>query len=99
MALQDPTPVSKKAVSPGAIAGAVIAAVVFVAVIGLTFLWYRRRQRQAPIADDAKPDTPARAEEVLNRPDPHNEKSVPPIPQDVQTIRIYGGASNASTLR
>ncbi|EKM59925.1 uncharacterized protein PHACADRAFT_250730 [Phanerochaete carnosa HHB-10118-sp] len=83
-------------VSGGAVAGAVIASVVFFAAVILAFLWYRKRQRQrraTALAADAKPDTPARAEDVLNRPDP-NEKPTVPEAQEMHTVRIYGGASN-----
>ncbi|KAI0686506.1 hypothetical protein BC835DRAFT_1287896 [Cytidiella melzeri] len=93
---------SKKGVSPGAIAGAVIAIVAFVSVVMLAFLWYRRRQRllrPAPNAAlDGKVDTPARAEEVLNRPDPHNEKPEVPQPQQVQSVRVYGATSTTIDL-
>lgn len=70
-----------------------IASVVFLAAGVLAFLWYRRRQRQRQAVSDgdAKPDVPARAEDVLNRPDP-NEKSVTSEPH---TVRIFGGASDA----
>ncbi|KAI0796265.1 hypothetical protein BC629DRAFT_1581710 [Irpex lacteus] len=101
VAISNSSNASKKGVSPGAIAGAVIAAVVFIAVIVLALLWYRRRQRllqqsATAAAAGAKPETPARAEDVLNRPDPHNEKPDDPPPQELQSVRIYGGASNAT---
>ena len=84
--------VSSHGVSSGAVAGAVIAAVVFLAAVILAFLWYRKRQRlrqQAPSETDAKP---ARAEDVLNRPDP-NEK---PRVEEASSVRIFGGPSNAT---
>lgn len=73
----------------------------FIAVIILALLWYRRRQRllqqaAAASAAEAKPEVPARADDVLNRPDPHNEKPEPPQPQELQTVRIYGGTSNGT---
>ena len=43
----------------------------------------------AAAADEPKPDVPARAEDVLQRPDP-NEKSNSPPPQ-LDNIRIYSG--------
>ncbi|KAI0340860.1 hypothetical protein BDW22DRAFT_1359699 [Trametopsis cervina] len=99
MSLDDATSASKKGVSPGAIAGAVIAAIIFIAVISLAFLWYRRRQRLlrevSAAPSGSKIEAPARAEDVLNRPDPHNEKPDPPVSQDLQSVRIYGGHSNA----
>ncbi|TCD63869.1 hypothetical protein EIP91_004808 [Steccherinum ochraceum] len=78
---------SKGGVSAGAVAGAVIAAVLFLVVAILAFLWYRRRQRRIAAArstDVDKVEIPARAEDVLNRPDP-NEK--PPSPLPTPTIR------------
>ena len=61
------------------------------------FLWYRRRQRHAK---DAKPvalpeikEQPARAETVLNRPDPA-EKT--PMPAPVNSVRVYAMSSNTT---
>ncbi|CAL1700155.1 unnamed protein product [Somion occarium] len=84
-------------VSAGAVAGAVVSAVVFLVAVILAFLWYRRRshRRQAAApAGESKKDAPARAEDVLNRPDP-NEKPVTPSPeqQETGTVRVYGGNS------
>jgi len=97
--IDDSSSSSKHSVSPGAIAGAVIAAVVFLAVIVLALLWYRRRQRLQRLAtapsSDAKSETPARAEDVLNRPYPHEEKPPTPVQQQ-PAVRIYGGTSNAT---
>lgn len=83
--------------SSGAVAGAVIASVIFLAAVLLAFLWYRKRQRSRSTATpaDVKPDVPARAEDVLNRPDP-NEKPTVPESQEMHTVRIYGGASNTT---
>ncbi|THG95820.1 hypothetical protein EW026_g5897 [Hermanssonia centrifuga] len=82
------------------VAGAVIASIIFLGVVVLAFLWFRRRSRlrRTATTEDAKPDVPARAEDVLNRPDP-NEKAQSPEPvqqQEATTLRIYGGASNAT---
>ena len=88
---------SSHGVSSGAVAGAVIASVIFLAVGVLAYLWYRKRQRlqrQTSPAADVK-DTPARAEDVLNRPDP-NEKPAAAEAQEMHTVKIYGGASNTT---
>lgn len=87
---------STHSVSSGAVAGAVIASVVFLVVVGVGFLWYRKRQRLQRDATpaDSKPDVPARAEDVLNRPDPNEKPAVPE--QETSTVRIYGGASNTT---
>lgn len=92
---------STHGVSAGAVAGAVIASVVFLAAVTLAFLWYRRRLRLRRIAtaEDPTPDVPARAEDVLNRPDPNEKPTVPPpIPeeQEMNTVRIYTGASQTT---
>lgn len=95
--INNPSSSSSGGVSGGAVAGAVIASVIFLAVVILAFLWYRKRQRRlrASSAEDAKPDIPARAEDVLNRPDP-NEKPAEAEAQEMHTVRIYGGASNTT---
>ncbi|THH29389.1 hypothetical protein EUX98_g4803 [Antrodiella citrinella] len=74
-------------ISGGAVAGAVIAAIVFLIAVVLVFLWYRRRSKRLPPSEveSAKNDSPARAEDVLNRPDP-NEKPNSPLP----TPTIHG---------
>lgn len=68
-------------------AGAVIAAILFLVAVVLAYLWYRRRSRRAQPSqvESAKQDAPARAEDVLNRPDP-NEKPTTPVP-GTPTIR------------
>ncbi|KAJ3547654.1 hypothetical protein NMY22_g1566 [Coprinellus aureogranulatus] len=66
---------SKGGVSKGALAGAVVGSILFLALAACLFLWYRRSQRinrALAAAKDVK-DVPAPAESVLNRPDP-NEK-------------------------
>lgn len=67
---------SKGGVSKGALAGAVVGSILFLAVAVCLFLWYRRNQRinrALSAAKDVK-DVPAPAASVLNRPDP-NEKA------------------------
>ena len=90
-------------VSAGAVAGAVIASVVFLAVIVLVGLWYRRRlraQAAALAAEAGEPEAPpARAEDVLNRPDPNEkpfEEQEQPVPQAANTVRVYAGTSNTT---
>ncbi|KAI9057401.1 hypothetical protein FKP32DRAFT_1637817, partial [Trametes sanguinea] len=90
---------SKGGVSKGAVAGAVVVAIVVLAAAVGAYFWYRRRQQRllqeqnAPSAADTKPDVPARAEDVLNRPDP-NEKRSPSPPPQLSSIRIYSGSSH-----
>lgn len=88
---------SSGGVSGGAVAGAVIASIIFLAAGILAYLWYRKRQRERhpQPSTDTKSDLPARAEDVLNRPDP-NEKPGLPEAQEMHTVRIYGGASNTT---
>ncbi|KAF8591506.1 hypothetical protein K439DRAFT_902057 [Ramaria rubella] len=63
--------------SPGTLAGAVIAALLFLGLVVLGYLYYRRREKAKEAAArekanaDAKPDIPACADTVLSRPDPH----------------------------
>ncbi|KAF7789445.1 hypothetical protein EIP86_000390 [Pleurotus ostreatoroseus] len=82
-------------IAAGAVAGAVVASVVGLIVVVLLFLWYRRRARlrRASEEPEAKADAPARAEDVLNRPDPNREKQ--------QTAPAAGTAvqGNASASR
>ncbi|KAI0941180.1 hypothetical protein AcV7_002817 [Taiwanofungus camphoratus] len=88
-----------KDVSAGAVAGAVIGTVAFLVIVVGVFFWYRRRQRlirEATGAQEDKPDVPARAEDVLNRPDP-NEKSAPPE-HEQSTVRIYSGSGGIINL-
>ncbi|GBE80083.1 hypothetical protein BKA93DRAFT_748865 [Sparassis latifolia] len=82
-------------VSKGAVAGAVVGVVIFLAAVVAAVYLYRRRlrkQREAVAALERKGDVPARAEDVLNRPDP-NEKAnaAEPVPNE-RTVRVYSGA-------
>lgn len=88
-------------VSGGAVAGAVIASLIFLAVVIVAFLWYRRRQRQRSTATptDGKKDAVARAEEVLNRPDPNEKPTTPTTGTDsAHTVRIFGGSNTTINL-
>ena len=83
---------SKGGVSKGAVAGAVVAIILVLAATVAAFFWYRRRQRLASQnnQEESKSDAPARAEDVLNRPDPNEKPPVSPPPQ-LNSIRIYSG--------
>ena len=81
-------------VSKGATAGAIVGALLFLAIAVALFLWYRRKMRlQKSIAAqrESKKDIPAPAETVLNRPDPI-EKS----PTELNTVRVYSVSSNTT---
>lgn len=82
-------------VSKGALAGAVIGALIFLAAAIAAFLWYRRKSRlrsQRGATREVKPDIPAPAATVLNRPDP-TEK---PPPQELNTVRVYSTSSSTT---
>ncbi|KAH9899461.1 hypothetical protein C8Q73DRAFT_743401 [Cubamyces lactineus] len=84
---------SGSGVSKGAVAAAVVVTIIVLAAAVGAFFWYRRRQRlrrDTASEQETKPDVPARAEDVLNRPDP-NEKPASPPPQ-LSSIRIYSGS-------
>lgn len=63
---------TKKGVSGGAVAGAVIGSLIMVALAVGLFLWYRKRSR-AVTTPAAPKEKVAEALDVLNRPDPHKE--------------------------
>ncbi|KAJ6485002.1 hypothetical protein C8R47DRAFT_1048128 [Mycena vitilis] len=79
-------------VSKGALAGAVIGSLIFLALAVCAFLWYRRRLRlrRGPVFE-TKPDVPASAETVLNRPDP-TEKPQTPAPSE-SVVRVYSSSN------
>ena len=87
-----------KGVSAGAVAGAVIASVIFLVLGVLAFLWFRRRQRALAAASggEVKRDVPARAEDVLGRPDP-NEKPPTPVQETHPHFQVYA-AQSATTI-
>ncbi|KAJ8522973.1 hypothetical protein ONZ45_g472 [Pleurotus djamor] len=64
---------------PGALAGAVVGSLIFVALAIGAWFWYRRRSRaQSHPVEEAIPDKPASAADVLSRPDPiENATSIP----------------------
>lgn len=90
------TSVSGGGVSQGALAGAVVGTLIFLGiVIGLLFLYRRNnRLRKAEVAArEPKPDVPAAAEDVLNRPDPiEKTNSV----HQSNTVRVYSTSSNTT---
>ena len=61
--------------SPGALAGAVIGALLFLGFVVFGYFYYRRREAAREARErangDVRPDIPARADAVLSRPDPH----------------------------
>ncbi|KAG8218843.1 hypothetical protein J3R82DRAFT_4522 [Butyriboletus roseoflavus] len=87
-------------VSSGALGGA-IAAVLLVLIGALAvFFVYRRRQRARRSCDatlETKPDVPASAEAVLNRPDPIEkmEKPQPPPTTPTNIVRVYSSSGDS----
>ncbi|KIK95592.1 hypothetical protein PAXRUDRAFT_374225 [Paxillus rubicundulus Ve08.2h10] len=77
-------------ISSGALAGAVVGVLlVFIGAL-LVFFLYRRRQRARQSCNaviDTKPDVPAPAEAVLNRPDP-TEKPQPSPTTPTNTVKV-----------
>ncbi|KAJ6539328.1 hypothetical protein B0H19DRAFT_1382017 [Mycena capillaripes] len=79
-------------VSKGALAGAIIGSLIFLALAVCAFLWYRRRLRlRNGAVFEVKPDVPASAETVLNRPDP-TEKPQTPVPAE-PVVRVYSSSN------
>ncbi|KAG9219336.1 hypothetical protein CCMSSC00406_0001746 [Pleurotus cornucopiae] len=65
--------------SKGALAGAVIGSLIFVAAVVGAFFWYRRRNASLRSAEEPKVvDKPASAADVLSRPDPIEKSSPSP---------------------
>ncbi|KAG7449220.1 uncharacterized protein BT62DRAFT_945292 [Guyanagaster necrorhizus] len=87
---------SSGGVSKGALAGAIVGALVFLGGAIFLFLWWRRstRRRRALEEAEAKPDAPAPAETVLNRPDPTEKPSPTSVEQN--TVRVYSSSSNTT---
>lgn len=84
---------SSGGVSSGAVAGAVVGVLIFLGVSVGLFIWYRRRSRKATAVEEAKPDIPAAAVDVLNRPDPIEK---PPTPTERSTVRVYSTSSSTT---
>ncbi|KAF9222028.1 hypothetical protein BS17DRAFT_709619 [Gyrodon lividus] len=87
-------------ISSSALAGAIVA--VLLVLIGALFVFflYRRRQRARQScngATETKPDVPAPAEAVLNRPDP-TEKPQPSPTTLTNTVRVYSSADSVIHL-
>lgn len=73
MARQNTPDSSGSGISKGALAGAIVGALVFLAIVILLFLRYRRKsllRKALANGREVKRDIPASAETVLNRPDP-----------------------------
>lgn len=61
------------------------------------FFWYRRRRAlNNPIVTDAKPDVPAPALDVLNRPDPSEKLSSRPPTEIPSNVRVYSTHSDGT---
>ncbi|KAF9247105.1 hypothetical protein BU15DRAFT_38524 [Melanogaster broomeanus] len=85
-------------ISSGALAGAIVAVLLILIVALLVFFFYRRRQRarqsRSP-ATEAKPDVPAPAAAVLNRPDPTEKPQPLPITPTHNTITVYPSSADS----
>ncbi|KAG6854801.1 hypothetical protein C0991_001228 [Blastosporella zonata] len=86
-------------VSKGATVGAILGTLIFLAIAIGFFLWYRRksrlRQRLAAAREPPK-DIPASAETVLNRPDPTEKRSPPPV--ETNHVRVYSNSQTTIDL-
>lgn len=80
-------------VSKGALAGAIIGTLIFLAAAVSLFLWYRRSNRFRSITVPEVKDVPAPAATVLNRPDP-TEKSSSATKHS--SVRVYSTSSNTT---
>lgn len=96
---------SNGGVSAGAVAGAIVAVLLVLIGALLVFFLYRRRQRARQSRDAAvepKPDAPAPAEAVLNRPDPIEKPQSPPTTPTTQsqtnTVRVYSTSDSVIDL-
>ncbi|KAJ7068238.1 hypothetical protein C8F01DRAFT_1017398 [Mycena amicta] len=84
----------KSGVSKGALAGAIIGVLLFLALAVCAFLWYRRRlSARNGHTSDVKPDIPASAETVLNRPDPTEKPSTPSQPEPNHIVRVFSSSN------
>lgn len=87
-------PKSSGGVSKAALVGATIGTLILLVAISLFAWWYRRRflRQQASSVEGGSKEAPARAEDVLNRPDP-NEK---PEGVEQNTLPVYPALSNST---
>lgn len=84
-------------VSKGATAGAIIGTLIFLAIVVILFLWYRRKmrlRRGIAAGREVQKDIPAPAETVLNRPDPTEKPA--PSPRQHSSVRVYSTSSNTT---
>jgi len=101
---QQPAASTSHAVSGRAVAGAVVGAFVFLALVGVGFLWWRRRNAAAvPHPVPEVKDIPAPADTVLNRPDPSEKVVVTPAPTTApgpakSVVRVYGNSNTTINL-
>ncbi|KAJ7095357.1 hypothetical protein B0H15DRAFT_829187 [Mycena belliarum] len=80
--------------SKGALAGGIIGSLIFLALAVCAFLWYRRRLRlRGDPAFEVKKDVPARAETVLNRPDPTEKPASPTQHESDHRVRVYSSSN------
>ncbi len=95
-----PSPNSSHAIGAGAIAGAVLGSLFFLALAVGLFLWWRRRN-VAPVgpAVPVAKDIPAPADTVLNRPDPTEKVVLTPEPVRTEpVVRVYGSSNTTIDL-
>ncbi|KAI9574478.1 hypothetical protein HD554DRAFT_2047304 [Boletus coccyginus] len=93
-------------VSSGALAGAIVAVLVVLIGALLIFFFYRRRQRARQSRDvttEPKPDVPAPAEAVLNRPDPIEKRqssmtAPTTLTTPTNTTRVYSTGESVIDL-
>ncbi|KAF7301635.1 Opy2 domain-containing protein [Mycena indigotica] len=84
---------SKSGVGKGALAGAIIGVLIFLALAVCAFLWYRRRAARSRPTFDVKPDIPASAEDVLNRADPNEKPAAPSQPEHNHVVRVFSSSN------
>lgn len=100
---------SNGGISSGALAGAIVAVLLVLIGALLVFFLYRRRQRARRSRNEtteSKPDVPAPAEAVLNRPDPIEKRqssvttpTTPTTPTtQTNTVRVYSTGDSVIDL-
>ncbi|TFK75934.1 hypothetical protein BDN72DRAFT_809741 [Pluteus cervinus] len=89
---QNPTAKKSGGASKGALAGGLIGAFIILGLAVGLLLWYRRNNRFKSTRTEAKPDVPAPASDVLNRPDPTEKAAA-----ELNNVRMYT-SSNHTTL-